>query len=233
MVYKKFLTYKVQGLMSGAERDSVSLELKCASNTSNYLIHRALTQELTNKRSFTASTKTRSEVRGGGRKPWKQKGTGRARAGSIRSPLWRGGGVIFGPKPKQVKLKLNRKEKNLAITTLLVNKYEQTFVFENTSALIINTTNSSLSTGKWSPLLGTKQYVQLLKNRGIDMKRKTLVILSKDNPKKNHDTFGTALDNIPTIDINAVDNLSVKSLLNAEQIIFDSDLVGYLQFLYT
>ena len=65
------------------------------------------------------------------------------------------------------------------------------------------------------------------------MKRKTLVILSKDNPKKNHDTFGTALDNIPTIDINAVDNLSVKSLLNAEQIIFDSDLVGYLQFLYT
>lgn len=233
MVYKKFLTYKVQGLMSGVERDSVSLELKCASNTSNYLIHRALTQELTNKRSFTASTKTRSEVRGGGRKPWKQKGTGRARAGSIRSPLWRGGGVIFGPKPKQVKLKLNRKEKNLAITTLLVNKYEQTFVFENTSALIINTTNSSLSTGKWSPLLGTKQYVQLLKNRGIDMKRKTLVILSKDNPKKNHDTFGTALDNIPTIDINAVDNLSVKSLLNAEQIIFDSDLVGYLQFLYT
>jgi large subunit ribosomal protein L4 len=233
MVYKKFLTYKVQGLMSGAERDSVSLELKCASNTSNYLIHRALTQELTNKRSFTASTKTRSEVRGGGRKPWKQKGTGRARAGSIRSPLWRGGGVIFGPKPKQVKLKLNRKEKNLAITTLLVNKYDQTFVFENTSALIINTTNSSLSTGKWSPLLGTKQYVQLLKNRGIDMKRKTLVILSKDNPKKNHDTFGTALDNIPTIDINAVDNLSVKSLLNAEQIIFDSDLVGYLQFLYT
>tara|TARA_B110001469_G_C9613815_1_gene305476 strand:- start:642 stop:1301 length:660 start_codon:yes stop_codon:yes gene_type:complete len=219
--------------MSGVERDSVSLELKCASNTSNYLIHRALTQELTNKRSFTASTKTRSEVRGGGRKPWKQKGTGRARAGSIRSPLWRGGGVIFGPKPKQVKLKLNRKEKNLAITTLLVNKYDQTFVFENTSALIINTTNSSLSTGKWSPLLGTKQYVQLLKNRGIDMKRKTLVILSKDNPKKNHDTFGTALDNIPTIDINAVDNLSVKSLLNAEQIIFDSDLVGYLQFLYT
>ncbi len=232
MVYKKFLTYKVQGLMSGAERDSVSLELKCASNTSNYLIHRALTQELTNKRSFTASTKTRSEVRGGGRKPWKQKGTGRARAGSIRSPLWRGGGVIFGPKPKQVKLKLNKKEKNLAITTLLVNKYDQTFVFENTSALIINTTNSSLSTVKWSPLLGTKQYVQLLKNRGIDMKRKTLVILSKDNPKKNHDTFGTALDNIPTIDINAVDNLSVKSLLNAEQIIFDSDLVGYLQFLY-
>ena len=115
----------------------------------------------------------------------------------------------------------------------MVNKYDQTFVFENTSALIINTTNSSLSTGKWSPLLGTKQYVQLLKNRGIDMKRKTLVILSKDNPKKNHDTFGTALDNIPTIDINAVDNLSVKSLLNAEQIIFDSDLVGYLQFLYT
>lgn len=233
MVDTKFLTYNVQGLMSGSKRDSVSLELKCASDTSNYLIHRALTQELINKRSYTSSTKTRSEIRGGGRKPWKQKGTGRARAGSIRSPLWRGGGVTFGPKPKQVKLKLNRKEKKLAITTLLVNKYDQTFVFENTSALTINPTNSSLSNLKWSPLFGTKQYIQLLKNRGIDIKRKTLVILSKDNPKKNHDPFGTALDNIPTIDINAVDNLSVKSLLNAEQIIFDSDLVRYLQFLYT
>lgn len=233
MVDTKFLTYNVQGLMSGSKRDSVSLELKCASDTSNYLIHRALTQELINKRSYTSSTKTRSEIRGGGRKPWKQKGTGRARAGSIRSPLWRGGGVTFGPKPKQVKLKLNRKEKKLAITTLLVNKYDQTFVFENTSALTINPTNSSLSNLKWSPLFGTKQYIQLLKNRGIDIKRKTLVILSKDNPKKNHDTFGTALDNIPTIDINAVNNLSVKSLLNAEQIIFDSDLVRYLQFLYT
>jgi large subunit ribosomal protein L4 len=222
--------------MSGSKRDSVSLELKCASNTSNYLIHRALTQELINKRSYTSSTKTRSEVRGGGRKPWKQKGTGRARAGSNRSPLWRGGGVTFGPKPKQVKLKLNRKEKKLAITTLLVNKYDQTFVFENTSALTLTNrlTSRALSTNlRWSPLFGTKQYVQLLKNRGIDIKRKTLVILSKDNPKKNHDTFGTALDNIPTIDINAVDNLSVKSLLNAEQIIFDSDLVRYLQFLYT
>lgn len=233
MVDTKFLTYNVQGLMSGSKRDSVSLELKCASDTSNYLIHRALTQELINKRSYTSSTKTRSEIRGGGRKPWKQKGTGRARAGSIRSPLWRGGGVTFGPKPKQVKLKLNRKEKKLAITTLLVNKYDQTFVFENTSALTINPTNSSLSNLKWSPLFGTKQYIQLLKNRGIDIKRKTLVILSKDNPKKNHDTFGTALDNIPTIDINAVNNISVKSLLNAEQIIFDSDLVRYLQFLYT
>ena len=233
MTVQKFIQYNSLDLNGQVLNDEHKLELTILENSGNYLIHKDILRHQISKKQSTASTKTRSEVRGGGRKPWKQKGTGRARAGSIRSPLWRGGGVIFGPKPKQVKLKLNRKEKNLAITTLLVNKYDQTFVFENTSALIINTTNSSLSTVKWSPLLGTKQYVQLLKNRGIDMKRKTLVILSKDNPKKNHDTFGTALDNIPTIDINAVDNLSVKSLLNAEQIIFDSDLVGYLQFLYT
>ena len=117
------------------------------------LIHRIYLIQLKNRRKHTASTKTRSEVRGGGRKPWKQKGTGRARAGSIRSPLWKGGGVVFGPKPKQIKLKLNKKEKNLALTTLLVNKYKQTFVFANTDLLAIRDPSSSLPVIKSSPIL--------------------------------------------------------------------------------
>jgi len=79
------------------------------------LIHRVYLNLLKNKRKYLASTKTKSEVRGGGRKPWRQKGTGRARAGSIRSPLWVGGGVIFGPKPRTVFKKINKKEKNLQL----------------------------------------------------------------------------------------------------------------------
>ena len=79
------------------------------------LIHRAYLTQLKNARNYTASTKTRSEVRGGGRKPWKQKGTGNARAGSRRSPLFVGGGVSFGPKPRIVSKKINKKERRLAI----------------------------------------------------------------------------------------------------------------------
>lgn len=83
------------------------------------LIHKTYVSCLKSLRIYTANTKTKSEVKGGGRKPWKQKGTGRARAGSTRSPLWRGGGVCFGPKPKNVFLKINRKEKQKAISASL------------------------------------------------------------------------------------------------------------------
>ena len=83
------------------------------------LIHRIFLTELKNRRRHTASTKTKSEVRGGGRKPWRQKGTGNARAGSIRSPLWVGGGVSFGPRPHLVSKKINKKEKRLGILAAL------------------------------------------------------------------------------------------------------------------
>ena len=92
------------------------------------LIHRIYLIQLKNRRKHTASTKTKSEVRGGGRKPWKQKGTGQARAGSTRSPLWTGGGVSFGPKPHLVSKKANKKERRLAILSALYLKKKQ-FVF--------------------------------------------------------------------------------------------------------
>jgi len=108
---------------------SESITLKVKTHQSNYLVHRAFENYQKNKKQKTASVKNRSEVRGGGRKPWKQKGTGRARAGSRTSPLWRGGGVIFGPQPHLVKHKLNKKEYTLAFNSLFFNKKDRLFIF--------------------------------------------------------------------------------------------------------
>ena len=102
----------------GTEAGTATVGLKVASEeNAAHIVHRALVRQINNGRQGNASSKTRAEVRGGGRKPWRQKGTGRARAGSIRSPLWRGGGVIFGPKPRDYTTKMNRKERRLALRT--------------------------------------------------------------------------------------------------------------------
>jgi len=112
-------TLKWDGKKSG----KVTLDLSVAKETSSAdLIHRAVLRQLANKRQGTASTLTRSEVRGGGRKPYKQKGTGRARQGSIRTPLRPGGGIIFGPKPRSYNLDMNRKERRLALRTALMSR---------------------------------------------------------------------------------------------------------------
>ena len=106
----KTLEYNIINVLDGQTTKSDTLALDVSNDNANYIVHRALEHQNVLSHQYTASTKTRSEVRGGGRKPWKQKGTGRARAGSSRSPLWKGGGVIFGPKPKVVTHKLNKKE---------------------------------------------------------------------------------------------------------------------------
>ena len=95
-----------------------------------HLLHLAVLRQLSNQRRGTACAKTRAEVRGGGAKPWTQKGTGRARVGSIRSPLWEGGGVSHGPKPRSYKLKLPKKARNLAIAQAIVAKQEQIIISE-------------------------------------------------------------------------------------------------------
>ena len=93
----------------GADAGTATLDLNVAKDdNAAHIVHRAIVRQMHNSRQGTLSTKTRAEVRGGGRKPWRQKGTGRARAGSNRSPLWRGGGVMFGPKPRDFDVKMNR-----------------------------------------------------------------------------------------------------------------------------
>ena len=122
MTIQKFIKYTSLDIDGEQLNSNCELKLNVLEVSGNYLLHKDLLRHLNSKRQATVSTKTRSEVRGGGRKPWQQKGTGRARAGSNRSPLWKGGGVIFGPKPKKVALKLNKKERRLALQTLLYNK---------------------------------------------------------------------------------------------------------------
>ncbi|NET54316.1 MAG: 50S ribosomal protein L4, partial [Merismopedia sp. SIO2A8] len=123
-------TYSVRN-WQGEEVGQDSLELKCAKEeTAAHIVHRALVRQLNHSRQGTASSKTRSEVRGGGKKPWRQKGTGRARAGSSRSPLWKGGGVIFGPKPRSYREKMNKKERRLAISTAFQSRVDDLIVVE-------------------------------------------------------------------------------------------------------
>ena len=101
MTVQKFIKYTPVDLTKKPLESSQELKLKVLEKSGNYLLHKDLLRHYNSQRQGTVSTKTRSEVRGGGRKPWRQKGTGRARAGSNTSPLWKGGGVIFGPKPKK------------------------------------------------------------------------------------------------------------------------------------
>jgi large subunit ribosomal protein L4 len=163
-----------------------------------YIVHRALKTAANNKTQYTSSTKTKDEVRGGGRKPWKQKGTGRARSGSTRSPIWRGGGVTFGPKPKLIYNKINKKEKNLALTTLIYNKQSQFIVFDNLELKDFKTI-SSLN------IFNT-----------FDLKEKTLIILTKTN--KN---LQLSLRNLNNFEYILANQLNLTEIAKANKIILD------------
>ena len=126
MTVQKFVTYDVLDNNGQILNDQQKLELKVLETSGNYLIYKDISRQQKQQKQGTVSTKTRGEVRGGGRKPWQQKGTGRARAGSNRSPLWKGGGVIFGPKSRLNNVKLNQKERKLSLQTLLYNKRKNT-----------------------------------------------------------------------------------------------------------
>jgi len=164
------------------------------------LIHRVYLSLLKNARKYTASTKTKSEVRGGGRKPWRQKGTGNARAGSIRSPLWKGGGVIFGPKPRIVKKKINKKERRLAILSA--------FYLKETRLIKISDQFFKDFEDK-----KTKNIVNFVKTFDINNEKKILFILPESN--KN---FWLATRNLKNIDIAKAKSVNLFQLLHAEYI---------------
>jgi large subunit ribosomal protein L4 len=120
MTVQKFIKYTQIDITGQQLSSEQELKLNVLDESGNYLIYKDFLRHADTKRQRTVSTKTRSEVRGGGRKPWQQKGTGRARAGSNRSPLWKGGGVIFGPKPKTRFIKIKQKRTSISITNIVI-----------------------------------------------------------------------------------------------------------------
>ena len=199
----------------GKKGGKVSLDLKVAKDSSaDDLIHRAVLRQLANKRQGTASTLTRSEVRGGGRKPYKQKGTGRARQGSIRTPLRPGGGIIFGPKPRSYNLDMNRKERRLALRTALISKTSNIKTVEDFG--------SSLDTPK------TKEIIEGLSRLGIDKTKKILIIL--DNPTLN---IKKSIQNIANVRLMLADQLNVFDILNANEIVIGTSAISKIQEVYS
>ena len=200
MTVRKYIKYNSLDIDGKTLNEESELELSVIEKGGNYLIHKDILRQQVQQKHITASTKNRSQVRGGGCKPWKQKGTGRARAGSNRSPLWKGGGVIFGPKPKVIKFKLNKKERKLALQTLLYNR--------RNNILIINNLEDKITNSK------TKLLIGLLENCRIELDKKILLIISKKTiPLK------LSVRNIKNLQIISASSLNTLSLLKAEQIL--------------
>tara|TARA_Y100000589_G_C27033955_1_gene580226 strand:- start:162 stop:794 length:633 start_codon:yes stop_codon:yes gene_type:complete len=198
----------------GKKSGKISLDLKVAkASSAGDLLHRAVLRQLANKRQGTASTLTRSEVRGGGRKPYKQKGTGRARQGSIRTPLRPGGGIIFGPKPRSFNLDMNRKERRLALRTALMSRASDIKTVEDFG--------SSLTVPK------TKEIVDGLNRLGIDNSKKILIILH--NPSLN---IRKSINNIPNIKLVLADQLNVFDILNANELVIGNSAIEKIQEVY-
>jgi large subunit ribosomal protein L4 len=172
------------------------------------VVHRALVTELANARQGTASTKTRGEVSGGGRKPWRQKGTGRARHGSIRSPIWTHGGVVFGPKPRDYSKRINKKEKHAAMMYALSARLAEGAV----------TVVDDLSL----PAPKTKEMVALLNRLGIE--GKTLVVVSEPD-----ETLRRASANLPNVLLRVAPNLAIRDVLWADRILGTADALRKLE----
>jgi large subunit ribosomal protein L4 len=171
-----------------------------------HTIFRAVFRELANPRAGTASTKKRDEVSGGGRKPWRQKGTGRARQGSIRSPQWKHGGVVFGPQPRSFVTDLNKKERKLAFIAALSDR------FRNGAVTVLD--NSSFNLTK------TADFAKLVFGSAKDAKKgpSTLVVLGPN--ENNGDAIHRVARNLRKVGVTDTGALDVKDVLRYERIIF-------------
>ncbi len=194
----------------GTELDNITLnEDIFAEDINEHVVHKVVTAQLAAKRRGTASTKERHEVSGGGRKPWRQKGTGRARHGSIRSPLWVGGGVTFGPKPKSHKKKVNKKTKKLALRSILSAKLAEE------ELMIVD--EVSFSRPK------TRDAKEFLQNLGVEDK-KVLVIL----PEKDKNTY-LSMRNLPDVKTMVLEAINAYDLLDNDMIIMPEAALSDLE----
>jgi large subunit ribosomal protein L4 len=215
MLTNQLLQFSVKNLSGQDDETTSTLNLKVQNEKSTYLIHRALVKQLIEHRQGNANTKTRSEVRGGGRKPWKQKGTGRARAGSKRSPLWKGGGVSFGPRTKKFQIKLNKKEWRLALQTLLFNKKESIIVIKDLCESFEN-------------IQKTQSFLDCLKKLSIsNVTSKILIIV----PNKSKGLIYST-QNIKNIDVILANSLNIKSLLDCNSILIATESLKIIEETY-
>ena len=198
--------------MEGKEVDKIELNDSIFGVEINeHLVHMAVLQQLANKRQGTQKAKTRSEVRGGGRKPWRQKGTGHARQGSIRAPQWTHGGVALGPKPRDYSYTLNKKVRRLAMKSALSSKVQ------NENLIVIDALNMDG--------FKTKTIVNMLKALNVD--GKALIVTAEADQK-----VVKSAANIPGVKTAAVNTLNVYDILNHDKFIVVKNAVGKIEEVY-
>ena len=175
-----------------------------------HLVHMAVVQQLANKRQGTQKAKTRSEVSGGGRKPWRQKGTGHSRQGSTRAPQWTGGGVVFAPVPRDYSFKLNRKEKRAALKSALTDRVQ-------TNRLVI------VDELKFDEIK-TKNFAQVMKNLNVS---KGLVVVNENDEK-----VMMSEKNIPDVKMALPNTINVYDVMKAGKVVLTKDAVKTIEEVY-
>ena len=197
--------------MEGKEVGTIELnDAVFGVEVNEHLVHMAVVQQLANKRQGTQKAKTRSEVSGGGRKPWRQKGTGHARQGSTRAPQWTGGGVVFAPVPRDYSFKLNKKEKRAALKSALTNAV-------NTNKLIV------VDELKFAEIK-TKNFATVMANLNVD---KGLVVLAE-----NDANVVLSARNMATVNTTLTNALNVYDVMNAKKVVLTKDAVAKIEEVY-
>jgi large subunit ribosomal protein L4 len=197
--------------MKGEEVGSLELnDAVFGAKINEHLVHMSVVQYLANKRQGTQKAKTRSEVSGGGRKPWRQKGTGHARQGSIRAPQWKGGGVVFAPTPRDYSFKMNKKEKRAALKSVLTSKV-------NDSKFIV------LDELKLDEIK-TKKFQEVMENLKVS---KALVIIND-----NDQNIVMSARNIPKIKTALTNTINVYDILKYDTVVVTKDAVATIEEVY-
>ena len=199
----------------GAKTGEADVELKVA-KSGGYVVHRKVVAEQANMRLGTAVAKTRAEVRGGGRKPYQQKGTGRARRGSTRSPLIVGGGKSFGPRLKSFNIKMNKKEKRLAISTALMGALPRMTLVEDFEAKFA------------APK--TQDMRAFLDRLGSDTsgKENSMMII-----KERHENTYLSARNIPYLNLRTLDNINARDILRAKKLVVSEGAMSVIKERYS
>ena len=197
--------------MEGKEVETMELDdAVFGVEVNEHLVHMAVVQQLANNRQGTQKAKTRSEVRGGGRKPWRQKGTGHARQGSTRAPQWTGGGVVFAPTPRDYSFKMNKKEKRAALKSALTSKVQ-----ENKFIVVDELKFDEIK---------TKKFVEVMKNLNVE---KALVVLNN-----NDVNVVKSAANVPTVKTASTETINVFDILKYNTVVVTKAAVETIQEVY-